>query len=530
MIFLLKLLLQKIFSSKKTHILITLQNNNELRGGGGFITQLLDLELGQRKAQLHFRHDHNELRGKILITPPPELQKHLKTKHWFFRDSNLFGDFEKSATRMITSYNTIYPERQVEGIIAINYSFLETLLKIIGPVTVDQITFTNKNLFYQLSTIVSNVDFHNAEAGSNRKWILKKLFKKIVKTLLFQFWKWPQLITNFKQAIHHKNIQLYWANKDTHNQLISRQLAIPFTMEGYTDGLAIIENNYLGLKTNRYLRRIISREVDFSFDENKQKLSDANIKVTLAVTHAGGLDYPISGTYQGVINIHLPAHATNSKVITPGIPVEEKEENGYQIKSFYYLLPVGEKFTITLSYTLTAEHFTDNNYSFKYSKQSGAINEHIHERINFPECYELNTTAPELELKESKCFHDKTNINSDYQYTIHARLNNNPPRIFYHEITAPNLIDIRFNEAIHFLSTSPTNIKVTDKASGQQYKVARYEFRNENKWLYIHMQDLPITEEKFYQVEFTNLANKALAPLPKSREITIVYRSKLFKQ
>ncbi len=532
MTFLIWALLKAWFSNRTEHILVVFQNNNELRGSGGFITQLLDIELGKRKVKLHFRHDHNELRGHTQVTPPKEVQEFLKLKHWFFRDSNLFGNFEKSAKRMIESYCDIYPKTQVFSVVAINYSLLEQFMKVIGPLKEGYIVFTAKNLFYQLSTLVSDVDFHNAEAGSNRKWILKALFKRIMKVLIIHVWKWPRCTALLKEAILTKDLQLFTADRHLQKQLIAKGLAIPFTAGSYSDALAIVENNYLGLKTNRYLRRTISRDVSFTFDKETKKLAGANVTLTIEVQHGGGYDYPISGTYQGVITVYLLKEVLQVQVMSDGKELDTGEEGEFITRPIHYQLAVGKKFLVTVHYQIPAANLRDDHYSFKYIKQPGVVHEHVHEILKFPESYSLETLtrdkSQEVSITDSSCFIDSINVKTDYQYEVKAIPNHNQPRIFYHEIVAPQIIDIRFNEEIHFTGDSKKHIKVTAKDSGEIYEIASCEYRNQGRWIYIHMKNLPETPEKFYKIELANLCNNAGVPLPASREITVVYRPKRF--
>lgn len=532
MMFLIWLLLKTWLNNRTKHILVVFQNNNELRGGGGFITQLLDIEIGKREIKLHFRHDHNELQGHAQVPPPKEVQEFLKLKYWFFRDSNLFGNFQKSAQRMIDSYSAIYPNTKVFGVVAINYSLLEQFIRVIGPIKESGITFTAKNLFYQLSTLVSDVDFHNAEAGNNRKWILKALFKRIMKNLIIHVWKWPQYITILKEAIITKDLQLFTADTHLQNKLIAKGFSIPFTATGYSDALAVVENNYLGLKTNRYLRRTISREVTFAFDKEKKRLGEAHVILTIEVQHGGGYDYPISGTYQGVITVYLLKNVSEVKLITDGKELEGGEEGEFVTRPIHYQLAVGKKFLVTIHYHIPAENLPGDHYSFKYIKQSGVAHEHVHEILKFPESYNLETQTidkpQDLEIRDSSGFMDSINLKTDYQYELAATLNHNPPRIFYHEIIAPQTIDIRFNEEVHFIGDIKECIQVIAKDSDQSYGVANCESRNQGKWLYIHMKNLPETSEKFYKVKFANLYNSAGVPLPESREITVVYRPKKF--
>ncbi len=531
MIFLLWCLLKMWFSNKTQHLLVILQNNNELRGGGGFITQLLDIELGRRRIKLHFRHDHHDLRGNTKVVPPADIQKYLKLSHWFFRDSNIFGDFKKSAKRVIESYNSIYIDAKCAGVIAINYSLLEQIIRVTGAIQVYSIHFNARNLFYELSTLVSNVDFHNFEAGSNRKSILKSLFKKVIKNAVLKVWSWPKLLKVLRSAIRTKDMQIHFADSHLQQQLIDKNLYIPFSAKQSSDAFAIVENNYLGLKTNRYLRRIVSREVNFLFAKEHHSIAGADVNQVLEIQHGGGFDYPLSGTYQGVIMLYFLKSVTKLEVVVPGTEVEIGEEGEFTTRSFPYLLKVGNKLVVQMSYHIPADSLANGLYSFKYIKQSGVVHEHIHEVLNFPEHYHVvpqsSSGISSPDSMDSKCFLDTANLKNDYEYQVKAVLNHRPPRIFYHEIVAPQTIDIRFNEMVTFSSDALQNIQVIAKDSGEVYRPQSYEWRNEGKWLYIYMKDLPEIREKFYKVVLTNLENAVGVALPSSREITVVYRPKL---
>lgn len=517
------------FANRPSRLLIVLQNNHELRGGGGFITQLIDVELGRMRCKLHFRNEYRELRSQDSLSPPAPIRRYLHLSRWHLRDANYEADFEKSAEQIRTMYGQLFPQNHIAAVFAVNFSFLEDLLRVIGEIGTRTHTFKADSVFYHLTNASSDVDLHDMKELSARKEILRDLFFALIKAMILRPWKWPAVYSLVRKSIGMKDIQLFFFDKKTQQILIGKKLFHPFRSAGAKDFLSVVENNYLGLKSNRYIRRMVFHDVRFGYDRDKRRLGEASVDVRIRTEHFGTYDYPLSGTYQSYTWVYVPAAAKDIRVTPHGIEVETEEDGDFRKIGFHRILGVGSSMEVGISYTLPSAIFKDNDYSFRYIKQSGVKNEYLFNSVTFPDQYEVEAKGAGVTVKESKLFSSVNDLAGDSVLEVKASLHKRPPRIFYHEIVGPKSILVRFNEPVSLGSDKPNQITVSDKASGRKYPVSKTEFANDNRHLYIHLADLPAEEEKFYTVTLGDIFNMAGVPLtPAPRKITVVYRPSNF--
>jgi hypothetical protein len=511
-----------IFSREKKRILVIFQNNNELRGGGGYMTQIVEVVIGKMSIQKKFLNDYSDLRGTYNIEPPKPMKELLKVDKWFFRDANYYGDFSKSAKQIIKLFKQIYPQKKVSGVCAINFSFVEDILHIIGKVRVHGQSIQYSNIFSFLSSSVSNVDRHDMKELNVRKNILNDLFKTILKSCIIKFWKWPEFMRLIKESLLTKDLQIYFKDK--------KNIPSGFDFKKQKDFIAVIENNFLGLKSNRYIRRMINHDVNFSFNRDEKRLGDAIVNVTVTIEHFGSYDYPLSGLYQSYVSVYFPLDATN---ISSQLPYDSsfiEKESSTQTICYKVLLNPGNRNVFSFTYTLPASLFYDNKYSFRFYKQSGVKNEHIFDSLRFPDNYEFKNHSGNLQIVESKAFSSHSQVNKDYEFSLNSALHTNTPRVFYHEIVAPKTIQIRFNEPVNFINEKKSDnrgIKVFDKETNREFNIDKVELKNDNRHLWLYVKDLPLDIEKFYIVSLSNIQSLAGIPLqPNPKTVTVVCRNK----
>ena len=127
--------LAKAFRNKK--YIVLLQNNYELRASGGFMGSYAVLNFGSTgletwKVENIYVPD-GQLKGHV--TPIKPIQQAFRTGDWRLRDSNWEVDFPKAAKDIEWFFNK-GGEENIDGIIAINFSLFENLVKILGNINV----------------------------------------------------------------------------------------------------------------------------------------------------------------------------------------------------------------------------------------------------------------------------------------------------------------------------------------------------------------------------------------------------------
>src|SRR5690606_2843371 len=112
------------------------------------------------------------------------------------------------------------------------------------------------SLFEYLTATVSDIDRHDKKALEHRKNILQTLGKKLILSFFKKPWKGLKIIRLINKGFQIKDLQIYEADR-AHSDFV--------VAEGQ-DFFALIENNYLGLKSNRYIYRSIQHD-SFICDE-----------------------------------------------------------------------------------------------------------------------------------------------------------------------------------------------------------------------------------------------------------------------
>ena len=510
MIRLIGFLLRHFFSSKRQHFLILLQNNNELRSTGGYITSVFEVELGKWKARKKSLDVATYLTKHAPVPAPKVIEEmlfdsHLKT--WTFRDSNYDPDFNKSAKKAIDFYHMVYPKKPVCGLLMVNFGFTEGLLKIMGPVRIGQDKINQQNLFLYLTTRSSDIDRHDLAHNSTRKNILGILAKKLVLRAILRPWKWFALWSAVNQSFKDKSLQFYDPK---------RPQKTGFAISQNEDFLAIIENNYLGLKSNRYIKR------DIQHDSELQE--DGKLKNTLNVSwrHLGVYDYPLSGHYKGHIRFYLPREAD----VQPEKLFEIHEEGDFKILSFKLNLPPREIFSVRLTYELPI-NFAKSHYRFHFFKQPGVVNEDLEKTFSLP--LTLSYSEP-TEAREQVLIDRLSDLSTDVFFEARFTKSKNHPRIYAHHIVGPKQILLKFNEAIVSDPNQEGAIVVHEKGKPKKkLKLDSAKLLRGNRWLLITLNNLPDEREVFYSVILNNFHNQNGIQLkPNPRIVTVVYRPEHF--
>jgi hypothetical protein len=180
----------KLFKQGK--YLVIFQNNTEMRPTGGFIGSFAVITFNNYKIQkIDFNTNiyklDNVYTGKYQVTPPAPLAK-VNSNHWALRDSNFAVDFPTAAqniqwfyeqetalsneqeTALSNEQETALANEQesgqnVDGVIAVNATLVQELLKLTGPIemTKYQTTVTSDNFFDVMSQEIEKEYYYDAQ-------------------------------------------------------------------------------------------------------------------------------------------------------------------------------------------------------------------------------------------------------------------------------------------------------------------------------------------------------------------------------
>ncbi len=346
--------------------LLMLQNNMELRPGGGFLGQYAVIKIKNGQVTYTYFEDANLLDQRITakVTPPYPFTRMMQLKKWKFRDSNFSPDFPTNVEKAKYFYRLAGKNSNFDGVIAVNSDVLLDILKLTGPVTVPGYAgeYNSQNAVLRLEEQVEKAYIMNPEIDTqNRKAIMKKMAAILVDKLT-QLNNIPKLAELFLEELQNKNIMLNFQDPDLQN------LAAEVYWDGRvaygwgSDFLMAVDANMGALKTDYYMRRTITYRIDL---DQEKPVVDLNILYKNTAPYG---DWRTSD-YHSYLRVYVPKGANlleREMVSYPNIQ-EEKDKTYF---GFIVHVLIGRETNARLKYELPA-NFDKNNYRLLIQKQSG---------------------------------------------------------------------------------------------------------------------------------------------------------------
>jgi len=449
--------------------------------------------------------------------PPPYPHEDLLKNEWYqgytFRDANWEPHFPDSAQELIKFYQEKFPDRDVDGLIVVNFSLIEELIDRLGGVELNEKKLNKNNLFSELEFEVNNIDRHNIEALQNRKSILADLATVLLKKAKRHPFKTKNVLV---RGLNNKDFYLWLKSQRLQNKLIAKGWSNTLIPAERSDFLAVNLANLGSKKADRY----VQSEVHYYANITKE-LPEITMEVTIRYP---GFTNIYSDNYKGYLRLYVPIGADVTSV---PIDSETATEGDFKVIGTKIILPAGSKTSLTYVYTLPRNTFVRDQYQLRLIKQSGS-----------EIFYKLTVETSEGKLMESNDFETRENrsmfmgkLNND----VDLSLNILP------DITSPYPIEQVFDDLTHIniiwnepldpsTATNAANFSLADlnindpqtdevnvlSAALIQPNVVQLELEG--------ITDQPLEQ---YRIELTGLRDQTgnfILPSPKS--ITVVQRIK----
>lgn len=254
------------YPNEKTYLFL-LQNNRELRPTGGFIgtygvVKLNNGEIAQFTTDNVYNLD-NPASGRVTEPSPLPIAQHTSTQNWLFRNINWSPDFPTTAIKAEQKYiEEGGTEQEFDGVIAVTPTFIESLLTLTGPITIDGIEFTADNLFETLQYQVEFGYYQEGVTDADRKEVIGKLADVLVeKIFALPKNRFAELWSTFIQNVDQKHIVIYLDDPLT-EQLVMEQNWGGELKSYNGDYLAVFDANLAALKTDNVMERTVSYTVN----------------------------------------------------------------------------------------------------------------------------------------------------------------------------------------------------------------------------------------------------------------------------
>lgn len=365
-----------------SNFLILFQNNDELRPTGGFLGTYGVLQARNGEIVNFDTHDIYHLdmpsEGKLKIDPPKPIADYMVDK-WYLRDSNWSPDWPTSAKKIEWFYRQEYgflPESEkarqyggdFQGIIGITPEFVVGLLKIIGPVYIENQEYNSGN-FQELLQYRVEQGFADLGISSwERKEVIGEILKEIkIRLLDLPVSKWGEVINAINGSFASKDVLVYFHDprlKD-YAEFLNWDGRV---MESEADYLMVVDANLAAYKTDA----VVNKKIEYDLDEINNDLFS---KLTLKYSHQGGFDWRTT-RYRSYTRVYVPV---GSKLINlegdyQG-DIETGEELGRTYFGFFISIEPGDIGNIIINYKLPQNIVDDINvnnfYNLYVQKQPG---------------------------------------------------------------------------------------------------------------------------------------------------------------
>ena len=424
--------------------LVLFQNNYELRPTGGFISIFGELKFtsGIYKG-IEWQDVYGTVDDHDFVEPPLVLSALLGDENYgghTFRDANFDPDFTHSKDDLIEFYQRTNPDKRVDGIIAVDFHFVEKLLEKYEPIKVEGYELTEDNLFETLSAIASDVDRHNEESLASRKNISSPLFKKLLtKSIIFP-WRAKSTLAFVAEQFNEKHALATFNRSGLEKLFAKRNWNGALPESNFGDFLVVNDANYGGMKSNRYLTRDIQYELDISNrkDVRGNRVITATTEVTLS--HEGIYNVPLSGNYKGYLRTLVPLGSD----ILEGSEITETRDNAEVLGEIVEIEP-GNSITYRYQYELPEYVWSENIYNLLLHKQPGTNADHYRVIVRAPQG--MSFDSEQFDVHENLAIFE-TSLLSDTNLNFTLTEDTQPPRIISHEITGLNEITLEFNETV----------------------------------------------------------------------------------
>lgn len=375
--------------------LILLQNNMELRPGGGFIGSFAKVSFEGGKLKKLTVNDIYSIDGQLSIhvEPPKEIKEDLGQNNWYLRDSNWESDFPTSA-RQAEWFYTKETGETVEGVVAMDVSAMGKLLEVIGPLDLSDYNekITADNLFEKA---ISHAEMSFFPGSQAKKSFLTALTNEAFNKIFFSpANNWPGVITALSVALDEKHISIYLNDAKLFSYADSQGWTHAFPRAAKNnasqDLLSLVEANLGANKANYYLDR------SYNLATTVGKEGEIKHRLRISYVNRSPSDTFPGGKYKDRMRIYLPLGSKITQVLW-GEANKTGELSGfvdYGRQGYSILLEISpkEQKTLVLDYTVPVKlEFVSgvSQYKLNVVKQAGTLKDPFTWTITYPISYQL---------------------------------------------------------------------------------------------------------------------------------------------
>jgi len=346
--------------------LILLQNNMELRPGGGFLGQYAVMKIKNGEISKLYFEDANLLDQRIRakIPAPYPFKRMMSIKKWKFRDSNFSPDFPTNVEKAKYFYRLSGRNSDFDGVIAVNADTFNHIFDLTGPLTVPGygVKLDSKNATLKLEEIVEKKYILDDSIDTqNRKAIMKSLMH-LIADKLNGIGNVPKISKFVLNELRNKDVMLNFEDAKLQKMVEEVHWGGKVSEDWAGDYLMLSDSNMGALKTNYY----VTREINYNVDLTGEK-PIANLEVLYKNSATYG-DWRTSD-YHSYFRVYVPKGSKLLERKMVSYPLVQ-EDFGKTYFGFLLHVLINGQTDVKLKYELP-ENVREGNYKLLIQKQSG---------------------------------------------------------------------------------------------------------------------------------------------------------------
>ena len=415
---------------ERKRYLILFQNEGELRSTGGWLTSygIVGVEGGQIREL--FVDDIYNADGTLKVqnkrfTPPRSMSNALEITNWPFSLVNWHPDLADTLTEAEPFIYELGKGNSIDGLITIDVSFVEELLKRWGGIEVPGETelVTSENL----NSKIFQMHEEFVPGSTQKTTFLANLANEIVKKLLsMNITDLMGLADIFEKTLDEKHLQATFKNKDAYNFFSSRDWANSMSNK-YNDAPISIDWNWGGNKANLYLDK------NYSLTINVKDEDTIDFIYSITVENSSTENVYPEGDYVNYQRIYIPPQAKILRI--SGIEDNEYsvyKESGFKVIGGWFNTPIKSINTLDISYRIERED-GDSNFPIVIQEQNAFFDINLFKQPGEKKyAYKLDITYPSTwNLENSQGLNSISNqlsgrfeLNEDLEFPVIWRIPN----------------------------------------------------------------------------------------------------------
>jgi hypothetical protein len=360
-------------SGEKTFLLL-LQNDMELRPGGGFIGSFGIAKTKNGKISDIQIHDTGVFDGRIPegVAPPAPIAKTFHINSWKLRDSNWSPDFPANAEKAEYFYYlgggtepASSADKNFDGVIAVNTRVLNSILSVTGPVKINDYPgeYSDETAVLQLEYQVEKGYIDQGIEKGDRKSIMKEMAEVLAEKMHnLTFFEQLELARKIEDHLKQKDIQMFFRDEELQKEV--DEIGWSGRVRDFSgDYLMAVDANLNALKSDICIKRKMEYAVDLS-RENPQ----AELKI--AYEHTCRAKDWMTADYNDFLRVFAPTGTwfEGSEAQTGEVEISRDLEKNVFARGVF--VPIGETRMYVFRYNFPKEA-KKSVYSLLVQKQSG---------------------------------------------------------------------------------------------------------------------------------------------------------------